>query len=109
MFKEAFIAICLMGCSDFGQTVTRPDLAGESLLCGWTNKGTKTLGQNDKGCWQIILPSYVAVLPPGAEPCEVHSINNVIWYPGETMELWSKTTTSGDLPVVSLPVECPIQ
>lgn len=100
MDRTLISILLLIGCSDV-------NAAPRELFCGWFHKKDIVMAA-DSPCYRIVPPRGMAITPPGADACDVDAWQQPsVWRSGDTVELWTRSSTSGKLTTPADPVECP--
>jgi hypothetical protein len=98
------VTVVLSGCAVDGAGTLRA--TQDRLTCGWADMGTYP--ERD-GCWE--MPDVEIAIATNAEvddACDAEDNARSIFYPGESVRLWSATYKLAEgRPVQLVPVECP--
>jgi hypothetical protein len=105
--KSALTTIALLfatGCSV--EWLDEPGSAPGILLCGWTPKTTHTFDELEAGrCYLLEARPDAAATRVGVDPCDV-APSRTEWRGGETVQLWARTSSDGQLPFEPVIVDC---
>jgi len=103
--KHLLLVTFIIGCQGPIEQLKDPAGIKDALICGWSAKKTFTIPGDNSTCWQVIPDSETAISNIGADSCDV--IQGVqVWRGAETVQLWSKTGTTGHAIIQASQIDC---